>query len=145
MIPRKHKDILLKLIEERGYDRSFAEDAVSFFWSEVRKNLSELSSGSISIRRLGIFQVKDWKVNEFLDSYRKHLDRHEGLTFKEFKYRRQMEAQYNNFLRLKSEIEEREKHKQKVKEKRIEYENNKALDQPGQDHGRSDEQRIQEG
>ena len=145
MIPRKHKDILLKLIEERGYDRSFAEDAVSFFWSEVRKNLSELSSGSISIRRLGIFQVKDWKVNEFLDSYKKHLDRHDGYTFKEFKYRRQMEAQYNNFLRLKSEIEQREKHKQSVKEKRIEYENNKIMGGPRQDNGRSDEQCIQEG
>lgn len=145
MIPKKHKDILHKLIEERGYDRSFAEDAVSFFWSEVRKNLSELSSGSITIRRLGIFQIKDWKVDEFLDSYKKHLDRHDGLTFKEFKYRREMEAQYNNFLRLKSEMEEREKHKHSVKEKRIEYENNKTLGQPGQDNGGVGEQRLQEG
>lgn len=145
MIPKKHKDILHKLIEEREYDRSFAEDAVSFFWSEIRKSLSELTSGNITIRRLGTFQIKDWKIDEFIASYKKHLDTHEGLTFKEFKYRRQMENQYNNFLRLKTEMEERNLHKQKVKEKKTEYENNKALGQPGQDNGGADEQRIQEG
>jgi hypothetical protein len=69
LIPKKHKDILLKLIEEKKYDRSFAEDAVSFFWSELRKNLSELSSGSITVRRLGIFQIKEWKIEEFIASY----------------------------------------------------------------------------
>lgn len=145
MIPKKHKDILHKLIEEREYDRSFAEDAVSFFWSEIRKSLSELTSGNITIRRLGTFQIKDWKIDEFIASYKKHLDTHEGLTFKEFKYRRQMENQYNNFLRLKTEMEERNLHKQKVKEKKTEYENNKALGQPGQDNGGADEQRLQEG
>lgn len=145
MIPKKHKEILLKLIEEKNYDKSFAEDAVSFFWSEVRKNLSELTSGSITIRRLGIFQIKDWKIDEFIASYKKHLDIHEGLTFREFKYRRQMENQYNNFIRLKKEMDERDLQKQTVKGKKIEYENNKSMGQPGQDHGRSDEQCVQEG
>lgn len=145
MIPKKHKEILLKLIEEKNYDKSFAEDAVSFFWSEVRKNLSELTSGSITIRRLGIFQIKDWKIDEFIASYKKHLDIHEGLTFREFKYRRQMENQYSNFIRLKKEMDERDLQKQTVKGKKIEYENNKSMGQPGQDHGRSDEQCVQEG
>jgi len=145
LIPKKHKEILLKLIEEKNYDKSFAEDAVSFFWSEVRKNLSELTSGSITIRRLGIFQIKDWKIDEFIASYKKHLDIHEGLTFREFKYRRQMENQYNNFIRLKKEMDERDLQKQTVKGKKIEYENNKSMGQPGQDHGRSDEQCVQEG
>lgn len=145
MIPKKHKDILLKLIEEKKYDRSFAEDAVSFFWSELRKNLSELSSGSITVRRLGIFQIKEWKIEEFIASYKKHLDTHEGLTFREFKYRRQMEEQYNNFQRLYQEMIGRNLLKQEVKKKRIEYEDNKTMGQPGQDHGRSDEQCVQEG
>lgn len=145
MIPKKHKDILRKLIEEKGYDKSFTEDAVSFYWSEVRKNLSELSATSITVSRLGIFQIKDWKVDEFISSYKKHLDMHEGLTFREFKYRRQMENQYNNFLRMKELIDKCEKKKLDVKNKRIEYENNKSMGQPGEDNGGPDEQSVQEG
>ena len=145
MIPKKHKDILRKLIEEKGYDKSFTEDAVSFYWSEVRKSLSELAAPSITVRKLGIFQIKDWKVDEFIESYRRHLEIHEGLTFREFKYRRQMENQYNNFIKLKQDLAECEKKKQEVKNKRTEYENNKTLGQPGQDNGGADEQRLQEG
>lgn len=145
MNPRKHKDILKQLVEEKGFDKSFAEDAVSFFWSDVRKNLSELTSGSISIRRLGKFVIKDWKVEEFMNSYKKHLEKTEGYTFREFKYRRQMEEQYNKFQRLSKEMQERSILKQEVRKKRVEYEDNKTMGQPGQDHGRSDEQCVQEG
>lgn len=144
MIPKKHKDILRKLIEEKGYDKSFTEDAVSFYWSEVRKSLSELAAATITIRRLGTFQIKDWKVDEFIASYKKHLDTYEGLTFREFKYRRQMENQYNNFLKLKDELAECEKKKLGIKNKRTEYENNKTLGQQGQDNGGAGEQRLQE-
>jgi hypothetical protein len=145
LIPKKHKDILRKLIEEKGYDKSFTEDAVSFYWSEVRKSLSELAAPSITVRRLGTFQIKDWKVDEFIESYRRHLETHEGFTFREFKYRRQMENQYNNFIKLKQDLAECEKKKQGVKHKRSEYENNKSLGQQGQDNGGSGEQPLQEG
>lgn len=145
MNPKKHKDILKKLVEEKGFDKSFAEDAVSFFWSDVRKNLSELTCGSIAVRRFGTFVIKHWKIEEFIDSYKKHLDKTEGYTFKEFKYRRQMEEQYKNFQRIYQEMLERNLLKQEVKKKRIEYEDNKTMGQPGQDHGGSDEQCVQEG
>lgn len=133
------------MISEKGYDAQFAEDTVSFFWSEVRKNLSELTNLSVTVRRLGIFMVKPWKVEEFIDNYRKFLDGNEALTFKQAEYRRKMEKQFETFLRLKEGFKFEETRKQATQKKRKEYELAKTMGEQIQDNGGSPEQCDQKG
>lgn len=143
MIPKKHKDVLKEIIDKNGFDKNFTEDAVSFYWSEIRKTLTELSTINISIRRFGIFTLKHWKVDEFINNYKTHLDK-EAMTFEEAKYRKKMETQYNRFLKLKELVVEEELRKIKKKETRITYEHSKNMGEQIQDNGGSSQHSNQE-
>ena len=145
MIPKSHKDILNEVIEDNNYDKVFTEDAVSFFWSEIRRHLSDITYTSITVRRLGIFNIKHWKVEEYIDTYKKHLDSVENSTFKKFKYRKKMEEQYESFIRIKQMLDEQVDKKKDVKEKREKYESAKTMGEQIQDNGGTPEQRNQEG
>jgi len=145
LVPKKHKEVLRKTVEKNGFDVGFADDAVSFFWSEIRKNLSDLSDISIVIKRLGTFNIKKWKVDQFITDYSKHLENIDAMTFKEAGYRRAMEKQYLDFVRIKVEIEKEEKKKLEKKEIRSQYESAKTMGEQVQDNGGTPEQRNQEG
>lgn len=145
MIPKKHKEILKQVINENNFDQSFTEDAVSFFWSEVRKHLSEMTHCSLTINNLGIFTIKHWKIDEFIETYHKHLNKGDAMTFKEATYRKTMEKQYNNFLRIKEIFEKEELRKLETKEKRKKYESTKTMGGEVQDNGGAPEQCDQEG
>ncbi len=145
MIPKKHKEILRKVIDENGFDHGFTEDAVSFFWSEIRKHLSEMTHYNISISNLGIFTIKHWRLDEFVDTYEKHLNKGDAMTFQEAKYRKSMEKQYNNFLRIKKEFDKEAFRKLETKEKRRKYESAKIMGEQIQNNGGSSEQCDQEG
>lgn len=145
MVPKKSKEILEKVIIEKGLDKNFTEDAVSFYWSELRRNLSELRHHSITVRRLGIFSIKYWKVDEFVDSYKKHLEKTEALTWKEAIYRKSMEKQYENFLKLREIMDAESGRKKKKIEDKIKYESAKTMGEQIQDNGGTPEQRNQEG
>lgn len=139
MIPKKHKEVLKKVIDDKGLDKGFTEDAVSFFWSEVRRNLTELSTISINVRRFGIFTVKEWKIDEFIGNYKKHLDKTDAMTFEEAKYRKVMETQYARFLKLKEMLEKENLRKIEIKKTRTEYESFKSMGEQGQDTGGSEQ------
>lgn len=145
MIPKKHKDILKTVIEDKGFDKGFAEDAVSFFWSEVRKNLSDLSYHTISVSRFGLFNIKYWKIEEFIDSYRIFLEKAETMSFREMRYKVAMEKQYNSFLEMKKKYDAEMGRKEDKKKIRQEYEHTKTMGEQVQDNGGSPEQCNQEG
>lgn len=145
MVPKKHKDVLKKTIEENGFDKSFAEDAVSFYWSEIRKNLSNLAHTSIVVRKLGNFNIKTWRVDEFVETYKKFSEKSDAMTFKEAAYKKGMETQYSAFLRIKEDILKEEKRKIDKKQIRAEYESTKTMGEQIQDNGGTPEQRNQEG
>ena len=145
MIPKKSKEILEKVITENGFHEGFTKDAVSFYWSELRKHLSEMTHPNITVTKLGVFTVKHWKIDEFIQSYKVHLERTEALTWTEATYRKSMERQHANFVRLKSEMEKEFQRKVDKKKTRDEYESFKTMGEQIQDNGGSPEQCDQEG
>jgi hypothetical protein len=145
LIPRKPKEILEKVVKENGFDESFTNDAVSFFWTELRKNLSEMAEPSITVSKLGIFTVKHWKIDEFVDAFKNGLDNADAMTWQQATYRKAMEKQHENFLRLKDKIESEFDRKNQKKKTREEYESAKTMGEQIQDNGGSPEQCDQEG
>jgi hypothetical protein len=144
LVPKKPKEILSKIIDENGFERQFAEDSVSFLWSEVRKHLSDMTYPSITLRKLGTFVVKPWKVDQYIENYKKHLEK-EALTFAEFTYRKSMEKQYKSFLKIKKELDKELVRKAEKKKTRQEYESAKTMGEQIQNNGGSPEQCDQEG
>jgi len=145
LVPKKPKEILDKIISENGLSKNFTEDAVSFYWSEVRRHLSNMDSPSLTVTKLGIFNIKYWKIDEFIDSYKRHLENKEPLTWKEATYRKQMEKQYENFVKIKKTMDKEFDRKLEKKEKRKQYESAKTMGEQIQDNGGTPEQRNQEG
>lgn len=127
MIPKTHKYVLKKVLEKAN-DKTFAEDAISFYWSEVRKNLSDMTYHSITVNGLGIFNIKHWKVDDFLKSY-EHLIQKKAYTYKMASKKKVAEKNYQILLRIKKEYEEEDLRKQAKKLERLEYEINKNLEQ----------------
>ncbi len=144
MIPKKHKEVLHDVIKKNSFDKQFAEDSVSFLWSEIRKHLSDMSYCSITVRKLGIFVVKPWKIEEYIGNYKKHIEK-DALTFKEFTYRKHMENQYKSFLRIKKELDKELVRKADKIKIRQEYESAKIMGEQIQDNGGAPEQCDQEG
>ena len=133
-----------KVIDDNGFDKQFAEDSVSFMWSEIRKHLSEMTYSSITVRKLGIFLVKPWKVEQYIESYKKHIEK-DALTVAEFTYKKHMESQYKAFIRIKKELDKELKRKAEKKKTRQEYESAKTMGEQIQDNGGAPEQCDQEG
>ena len=144
MIPKKHKEVLHEMIRKNGFERQFAEDSVSFLWSEIRKHLSDITYSSITVRKLGIFVVKPWKIDQYIENYKKHIEK-DALTFAEFTYKKHMEKQYESFLRIKKELDKELVRKAEKKKTRQEYESAKTMGEQIQDNGGSPEQCDQEG
>lgn len=145
MIPVKSKEILKRVAKESGYDTSYMEDAVSFFWSDVRKHLSELTFHSITIPVMGRFMVKHWRIDEYIANYQKHLSTNTAYTFKTAIYRNSMRKQYKNFLRLKKEFEKELVKKDLKKEEKRQYELAKTMGEQVQNNGGSSKQCDKEG
>lgn len=134
-----------KVIDDNGFHESFTNDAVSFYWSELRKSLSEMTHHNITVSKLGVFTVKHWKIDEFIESYKVHLEKIEAMTWKEATYRKSIENQYSNFQRLKSHIEDEFQRKAEKKKTRQEYESIKTMGEQVQDNGGAPEQCDKEG
>lgn len=145
MIPKKHKEVLRKTIEDNGFDKSFAEDATSFYWAEIRKHLSDLSHTTVVVRKLGNFNVKTWKVEEFIENYRKCVEKMDAMTFSDATHKRRMEKQYESFVNLNYRVQREQKRKIDKKQIRAEYELAKTMGEQVQDNGGTPEQRNQEG
>lgn len=141
MIPKSYKEVLKKVIEENNLDKSFTEDAVSFFWSEVRKNLAEMSTSHLTIGKLGTFMVKPWKVDELLGISERFLEKasqERMLSFKDYGYVKAIERRKTLLLKMKAEFEKENLRKQEAKKRREEYEISKNLDKQETDPGGSD-------
>jgi len=132
------------MIRKNGFERQFAEDSVSFLSSEIRKHLSDVTYSSITVRKLGIFVVKPWKIDQYIENYKKHIEK-DALTFAEFTYKKHMEKQYQSFLRIKKELDKELVRKAEKKKTRQEYESAKTMGEQIQDNGGSPEQCDQEG
>lgn len=64
MNPKKAKEFIPDVAKELGLSESLVQDVTSYYWQEIRKNLSSLSHSRIHITNLGDFTVKHWKIDD---------------------------------------------------------------------------------
>jgi hypothetical protein len=133
LVPRSHKKFIEPTAQKLGVDPGVVDDVVSFYWSELRRQLTTMSHHNINVYNLGTFHIKHWKVDEYLATYRKFLDKANVSTFKGFGYKREMEEQYQKLLRLKAALDLEENRKLVKIEERNEYAAAKSLEQQEED------------
>ncbi len=68
MNPKKAKELIKPTAEKMSTNEDMVNAVVSFYWAEVRKNLSSLKHSRIHITNLGNFTVKHWKIDDKIKS-----------------------------------------------------------------------------
>jgi nucleoid DNA-binding protein len=71
MVPKKPKEIINIVSEETDIPFSVIDDIVSFYYKEVRKNLTNLSDLKINIPGLGDFLIKTSGVRQSIKRFEK--------------------------------------------------------------------------
>jgi hypothetical protein len=62
--PKKAKLYISDVAKELEIPESLVGDVVSYYWQEVRKNLSSLSHSRVHVTNLGDFTIKHWKIDD---------------------------------------------------------------------------------
>ena len=63
MKPLKAKDLIPQVAEKLELPVETVKEIVSYYWQEVRRNLSSLKHPRVHITNLGDFLVKEWKLD----------------------------------------------------------------------------------
>lgn len=133
MNPKKPKDFIKPTAEALGHSESLVDEIVSFYWSNVRKALSELKGPSITVPNLGTFKARYSKIEKLEDKYRAYLDGlvPEKMTFNKHTMQNTALEKLEGLKRLREEMQEEYNRKLEVKRKRKEYVANKGLEGEG--------------
>lgn len=67
MRPKKARELIPEVANQMELSPELVGDITSFYWQEIRKNLSALSHQRIHVSGLGDFTIKDWKIDEKIE------------------------------------------------------------------------------
>lgn len=71
MHPRKAKEFIPQVAEKTGLPLETVEGIISYYWQEVRKNLSALKHSRVHVTNLGDFVTKYWKIDDKINMLEK--------------------------------------------------------------------------
>jgi len=72
--PRKAKELIPQIAIDLNISEELIKDVTSFYWEEIRKNLTSLSHTKIHIESLGDFTLKHWKLDKKIESLNKAIE-----------------------------------------------------------------------
>ena len=141
MNPKKPKNFIKPTAEVLGLSEALVDDAVGFYYSAVRKALSELESPSITVTNLGTFKVRYNRIPVFEKRYQRYLDNLEAehMTFNKHTLQIISKQKLEGLEKVRELMQEEYDRKQAAKTKRIEYVTNKALEEQRKDPRGSEE------
>ncbi len=64
MKPKSHKLFKEGIAEQVGVHQTVVDDFIDFYYSKVRKNLSDLTFPSVTVAGLGTFQIRKGKLKK---------------------------------------------------------------------------------
>lgn len=82
MKPQKHKVFIKGIAEEIGVHPVLVERFISFYYTKVRKSLSDLECPRIYLEGLGTFSIRKKKLDKAISRNKDILDNLEKMTFK---------------------------------------------------------------
>lgn len=143
MVPKKAKDFRKATAEDTGYSEELVCSILDFYWTRVRKEISDLRYPSINIPSLGTFKVKHWKLDETIEHYDQILGRIDG-NFSKYKMAKDIRDKVEKIKNIKElkAIEDSRLNIKKEKRKNDKLENNMEEQIP--DMGGVHEQDLQE-
>jgi predicted RNase H-like nuclease (RuvC/YqgF family) len=118
MLPKNSKHYIIPTASDLDLNSQLVEDVVSFYYSSLRKALSDFSSHNIQVEKLGTFAVKKQKVPGLITKYKKHLNILKTETFNQMAIKKEVEKKLKQVLELQEKLdEEKQRRKEFLKRK----------------------------
>ena len=103
MIPKSHKQFIKSTAEDTDQKEVLVSDIVGFYYSALRKSLTDVESINIKVDRLGTFRVKEKQLVKLKCKLEDHLKRLENPeTFGQMKIKKEIQEKYDNLSRVLS-------------------------------------------
>ena len=133
MNPKKPKDFIKPTAETLDLSESIVGDVIDFYWSNVRKALSDIEGPFITVTNLGTFKVRYNKISQIEQKYQNYLNNIndttlESMTFNKHAIQKLSNMKLERLQKVKQELEEEYSRKAEVKLKREAYVTNKNLE-----------------
>jgi len=113
--PKKAKLFIPEVATKLSLPESLVEDLVDYYWSEIRKNLSNLSHQRIHLTNLGDFVVKHWKVDEKITILEKWEENNKQKGMQQITARFKTAESLFDLKNIKKEIEQENQRKDFIK------------------------------
>ena len=121
MLPKSSKHFIVPTAEDLSVDAQLVEDAVSFYYSKVRKALSNLELHNIRLENLGTFRAKPKELPKLYAKYTRHLGVIKADTFRQMAIKKEIESKLEKVIKMQDIMVEEAERKRKHKEIRNEY------------------------
>jgi nucleoid DNA-binding protein len=125
MLPKNSKHFIQPTADKLDVDPDLVDDAVHFFYAEVRRNLVEMTGPNIQIENLGSFRAKKNELPKLVAKYTKHLDVLKPDTFNQVKLKKNLELKLERVLGLQKQMDEERRRKTEFKQNKDEQRNAK--------------------
>jgi len=112
MIPKKPKQIIKQLVEDNDLNELLVDSIITFFYKEVRQELTSMNHTKINIDGLGQFVVKPRTVDNLILKYERIIAKLNTYSYKN----------YHNKVRLTSRLKDLYNIKVKLDENRLKKE-----------------------
>ncbi len=112
MRPKKAKDFIPDVAEQLHLSEDVVKDVISFYWQDIRKNLSSLSHSRIHLTNLGDFTIKHWKIDEKIEMLEKWEETNKLKGLQEITARFKTAEILYNLKNLKKIVQEENQRKE---------------------------------
>jgi len=103
LIP-KHLNKILQEFSKEKEDSELVEDIISFYWSHVRKSISNKKYYNLNLKGLGSFTINEKKLNQSLAKKYQMLETLDKKNYKSFAKYTDIQAELNKLKALKDQI-----------------------------------------
>ena len=113
--PKKAKEFVDDVANITGLSKEVVENVISFYYRELRTNLSNLSHFRIHITNLGDFVIKHWKIDDKIDMLQKFEEKNKAKGLQKITARFKTAESLYELRNLKKTIEEENQRKDFIK------------------------------
>jgi len=91
MIPKKPNILYQQVAEDLNIPESLVDTFMTFYYKELRKNLSELNYSKVNIDGLGVMTVKPRTVEGLINKYTNRVEKLNTNTLTSYNYKKRVE------------------------------------------------------
>lgn len=121
MYPKKPNLIIKQTAEELNISESKVDAVVSFYYKELRKELSLLRELKVNVPNLGYFQIRPSRVNKSIKKMQDQLKDLQDPTFINHYNKLRLESKLKTLIDIKAKIDVFLEERKKIRDEQVKY------------------------